>query len=618
MKTTKIGLTVELIENDLSPEEQAPVLDCFLDARWKRKATRIKLTDKPQKVIVSGQIDKNTRNLPITAAIGFASWAWRKNEEGNPCLTDTGVTHVYIGDIITNLKRSHNGQHIVKTPLVMNTAQKRHKGILQLTFHENDFNLSKDMHVESIISAEFQGIGDSMVRYINSTLDEEQRMPETIKGTERMRVPFDYSESGIQSTGGEPLPAAAYVLNETPETNALYWENAHQMVMERDNAQWESLNLEGQARATVLMIAYCAQYLDYVADEVDRRNRHQLLASRLGREPYENFGDSISTWSGDCEDLATAIAQCKNAFESFRFPSNSTKYDRFRRMQDISRSYVNPLSLDAVRGMQVNEIAHVGAHMNDNFIPIDHFVAEMQKTRDGREMLKTLPVPKDYVAGLPFMIGEGTGMYEPLGFDNPRLNVMKYVYQAPSLNSFKKPISHDRNHVGSFFIGSLVGMTDYFYRRGASGPLTFWYCTEQSNGTLSRGALYDDMIHHTDRVAFRPQPPIPKRVMHLVEEAIKLRVPPRDLTLTKQEDHKTNKHLEYVKTAVAKLKRTPGPPHLTAPIYVRPHQIGSKLASNMVQDFTRLKNVWKVDYKLERITDEIWGYRVTVHVNESH
>lgn len=617
MKTTKIGVTVELIENDLSPEERAPVLDCFLDARWKRKATRIKLTNSPQKVIVSGSIDKNTRNLPITAAIGFASWAWRKNEEGNPCLIDTGVTHVYLSDIVSNLKRSANGQHVVKAPLIMNTADKQCKGILRLTFSDDDWKLGNDMHVETNISAEFQNIGDSMVRYINSTLDEEQRMPETIPGTQRMRVPFDYSESGIQSTGGNPLPAAAYVLNETPETNALYWENAHQMVMERDNAEWNSLNLEGQARATVLMIAYCAQYLDYVADEVDRRNRHKMLGARLNREPYENFGDSISTWSGDCEDLATAIAQCKNAFEGYTFPKYS-KFDTFRRMQDISKSYVNPLSLDAVRGMQVNEISHVGAHMNDNFIPIEHFVGEMQKTRDGREMLKTLPIPKDYVKDLPFMIGEGTGMYEPLGYNNPRLGVMKYVYQSPSLSSFKKPISHDRNTVGSFFIGSLVGMTDYFYRRGASSPLTFWYCTEHPNGTLSRGALYDDMIHHQDRVAFRPQPSIPKPVMHLVNEAIKLRVPPRDLTLTKQQGHEINKHLELVKTSIAKLNRAPGPPHLTAPVYVRPHQIGSKLASNMVQDFTRLKNVWKVDYKLERITDEIWGYRVTVHVNESH
>lgn len=610
MKTTKIGLTIELIENDLSPEERAPVLDCFLDGRWDRRATRVKLSNAPQKVEITGRLDKNTRTLPITAAIGFASWAWRKNEDNNYCLTDTGVSHVFLGDILTGIKKSRDSRHVIVTPLVMNTAQNLCKGVLRLTFHQDDFQLGKDMRVETTISAEMRGVGDSMVHYINSTLEEEQRMSETTPGTEQMRMPQYIGEAGMESTGGEPLPSAAYVLHETPQTNSLYWENAHQMVMDRDNAQWESLNLEGQARATVLTLAYCAQYLDYVADEVIRNK-----TAPVRKEAYENFGDAITAGSGDCEDLATAIAQCKNAFESHTFP-HGIKYDKFRRMQEISKSYVNPLSLDAVRGMQVNQIAHIGAHMNDNFIPIDQFVSELQKTREGRETLKTLPVPTEYVKDLPFMIGEGTGMYEPLGFENPRLKVMQYVYQAPSLSSFKKPISHDRNHVGSFFISSLVGMTDYFYRRGAHAPLSFWYCTEHANGTLSRGALYDDMIHHRERVAFRPQPVMSKKVMKLVEEAVKLRVPPRDLTLSEKEDHKVNTHLEHVKQSIAKLNRPAGPLHLCAPIYVRPHQIGTKLSNSMVQDFTRLRNVWKVDYKLERITDEIWGYRVMAYVNE--
>lgn len=617
MKTSRIGVTIQLVENNLSPDEQAPVLDCFLDARWERDVSRIQLNESVQKVILSGQLDRNTQNIPNTAAIGFASWAWRKNEFGHPCLMDAGVTHVYMKDIEQGIKRSQH--YTVDMPLVMYVAQGLCKSVIRLDFHEDDFQLNVSID-RSISAAAVSNVGAHMVDYINSTLFEEQKMPDTIPGTERMRVPFDYSESGIQSTNGEPLPAAAYVLSETPKTNTMYWENVHETVMKRDNADWNQLNLHGRARATVLMVAYCAQYLDYIADTFDRRNKRlakhaQTIGRALKEEPGENFGNSFSTWSGDCEDLATGIAQAKNAFERHTFPKG-IQYDKFRDMQAISKSYVNPLSLDAVRGMQVNQVASVGAHMNDNFIPIDQFVGELQKTREGREILKTLPVPKNYIKDLPFMIGEGTGMYEPLGFKNPRLGVMKYVYQAPSLQAFKKPISHERDTVGSFFIGSLVGMTDYFYRLGAKQPLTFWYCTEQNNGLLTRGALYDDMIQHPDRVAYRPQAPIPKQVMGLIEEAIKLRVPPRPLTLTEREKHKTNPHLDFVASAVSKLNRKSGPLHMNAPVYIRPHQINQKAASAMAQDFTRLRNVWKVDYNLERITDEIWGYRMMVYVNQ--
>lgn len=649
MKQTKIGFTVTHTKNGLSPSEKHPVVDCFLDSQWKRVATRVDLSKGPrQRVQVTGEISRSVKTIPQTSQIGFASWAWRANETGNQCLIDTGVTQISLREIQLGLKQG-NGTYTRKLNLIMHTAENFKKGQIEVTFHEDDFKLGKDVTIESRIGSSVNQIGSQMMAYINGNLEMEQHMDETVPGTERMRVPYFYGEAGIQSTGGVPLPAVAYVLAETPISNTTFWVNAHENVMRRDNAKWEQLTLEGKARATILMISYCPQYLDYVGDKVDRARRHVEYGRKIGYEvpltpaeiafedhahvdriivqnsqqPYENFGDSITTWSGDCEDLATGIAQIKNALEEHVFPPGP-EFDKFRYMQRISHSYINPLSLDVVRGAQVNQVAHVGAHMNDNFIPLDMFYKEMRKTKDGRELIKEMSKPErpsifkkseNLIEGLPFMIGEGTGMYEPLGIENPLMPVMSYVYQCPSLSSFKKPISHTRREIGSFFIGSLVGMTDYFYRRGARTPLAFWYCTKKEDGTLTRGATYDDMINNNDKVSLRPQPAPTRPIMGLIEESIRVRVPPRPLTLTEMKKHERNPHLDAIVKAVNDFGRQKGSPAVRVPVYVRPHQLSAKLSRDIVRDFRSLQNVWKVDYTLERITDEIWGYQMNVYVN---
>ena len=645
MKRTEIGFTLTHVKNELSPNEHKPVIDCFLDARWDREATRVHLKG-THEVTITGKLPHSTKALPVTAAIGFASFAWRNNDQGNPCLLDTGVTHIYLKEIEEGLKK---GPYERNLKLVMNTAQRFEKGEIKVTFHKERFK--PNAQILEHIGANMQHIGDSMVQFIQGNLLEEQKMRETIPGTERMRMPYDFSESGMQSTGGAPLPSSAYVLAEKPKTNTKYWENVFENVMRRDNSKWSRLNLEGQARATVLMLAYCAQYLDYVGDTIDRNVRKVENGKKCGLyhdkrsgnfvysknlvEGYENFGDAITTWSGDCEDLATAIAQCKSAFEAHKFPEDA-KYDKFRFMQTISRQYVNPLSLDVVHGAQVNQIATLGAHMNDNFIPIKQFKDEMSRTTEGRRLLKNVRIEK--TLDLPFMIGEGTGMYEPLGYDNPMAEAMRYVYQCPSLAPFKKPITHKRfgvtkqsvqrvnnaigdeqSTIGSFFVGSLIGMTDYFYLRGATSPTSFWYCTQQDGGELTRGATYNDMIFHPERVALRPQPDVPRPVMGLVEEAVKLRVPPRPLVLTKShEEHKTNKHLDRVVQGIKKLNRAPVrtgiTPNAFVPVYIRPHQLSTDVANRIITDFTRLEHIYKVDYHLEEITDDIWGYQMKVYV----
>jgi hypothetical protein len=440
-------------------------------------------------------------------------------------------------------------------------------------------------------------------------------MRDTFRGTERMRMPYDMSESGVESTGGKPLPAAAYVLSEIPKSNIGYWCNAYETVMKRDELnpkEWNRLNLVGKARATILTITYMAQYLDYIGDSIDRNVRGQAYQKELV-EPTENFGDPLATYSGDCEDLATCELQVYNAFTTFDFPKDEP---RWKEMQQLASYYIPPLSLDVVNGQQVNNVSSLGAHMNDNYIPLHQFRSAMESTREGREISNELPwndakFPPEFKT-LPFMIGEGTGMYEPLGTENPVATQMAYVYRCPSLEGFKKPISHKVGQVGSFFVGSLEGMTDYFYRRGYYAPLTFWYANHERGN--SRGVSYADMINKPETLAVIPQPFISKKLMDHVEEVIKLRVPPQPLYLKEHHKRGKNKHLDALCEGIAQLKREPGPPYQRVPVYVRPHQINAVQGSKILTDFKKLDRIWKVDYQLENISDEIWGYRMLVYV----
>lgn len=610
---TTISFHLQWTEDRTSPEERQPIIKCYLDARWDREPTIVPLIKNDiQKVSVNGKLPASTRKLPSTAAIGFASFAWRKNESNNDCMMDTGTDHLFLRDIANELKKAPT--YTTELKLRMHTVQGYEKGAVRVTFHKDGFNIGQQVDFVDYIGDEYAQIGNMMISYINSTYQQGQQMRDTFKGTERMRVPYDMSESGVESTGGKPLPAAAYVLSEVPKSNLAYWDNAYTTVMKRDELkpqEWSRLNLAGKARATILTVTYMAQYLDYIGDTIDRNVRGQRYQRQLV-EPTENFGDPLATYSGDCEDLATCILQCYNAFVQFKFPPNAEK--RWPEMQQIASYYVPPLSLDVVRGQQVKDgVNNLGAHMNDNFIPLHQFRAGLEATRAGREVSTELPWGGSYppeFKELPFMIGEGTGMYEPLGYENNLGAHMAYVYRCPSLEGFKKPITHKIGQVGSFFVGSLEGMTDYFYRRGHSAPLTFWY-GDQSKGN-SRGIAYENMINDSS-LSILPQPFLSKKIMGHVEEIIKLRVPPRPLQLDRHHKGK-NKHLEALCKGVADLKRDPGPPFQRVPIYVRPHQISAVQASKILTDFKQLERVWKVEYQVENISNDIWGYRMLVYV----
>jgi len=618
MHSVSVNLSITYVQSNLSPAEKHPQVRCYLDARFDREPVTIQL-ERPgetHKARVTGKLIGNHASIPPTTALCFASMAWRRNDMGSPCLLDAGVSHIEFGEIAQGILAS--GAFEKDMHMRMYTAQGLDKGMIRIRVTGIDGVKIKD---PSIIGHQLCNARETIpliTAYINETIGTEQKMRDTFEGTENMRIPFDFSESGIQTTLGTPLPAAAFVMSETPKSNTLYWQNAFETIMRRDNlepAQWNRLNLAGKARATVLTICYAAQYMDYVSDTVDKNTRIQQYNKQLVL-PYENFGNAMAMNSGDCEDLAAVELQCYNALQTLDTCACSAQ---LKELKEIASQYVPPLSLDVVRGAQVSDrVVHYGAHMNDNFVPLQTFCKWMENTREGRQVAKTLPLPDQVQEGLPFLVGEGTGMYEPCGYDNPLRPLMAYVYQARSLGAFKKPILHKKGEPGSFFVGSLVGMTDYFYKRGQTAPMSFWYCTKQSNGQLTRGVSYADMMNESDKVCVKMQPLLSQKIMGTVEEAVLRRVPPHSLHLSSMDapvSRKQHSVLERVSRAVRDMQRAPGGSHAKVPVYVRPHQLNAQVGSAMIADFQRMERVWKVDYELEQITDTLWGYRMEVYVN---
>lgn len=622
-RNIKIEFSLRLIENDMAQTERFPQIRAFLDAHFDREYPKSVEFDennlkKEYTFRVEGSLSSRKGNLiPPSSSLVITSWAQRTNEFGAPCLMDTGTTHITLGELMAS-----NGKLVKDLDLVLHTTiqigAREPKGVekakLRFTLLKIEDGGIRLLENHLFLKSNIGDLQKSLVEYIKTTVEFEQNMKDTIPGTSQIRCPFDYSESGIEMTGSIPLPAAAYTKYEIPVTNELFWKNAFSRIMIRDNLSvhdFHNLNIDGRARATVLTVVYPVQYLDYISDTVERNNRHWKYQAQL-KQGYENFGDALATWSGDCEDLAGAIMQVYDAFINFNFTDKT-----LLKMQKIAKNYIPMMSLDVVHGAKVaDENAPKGAHMNINFLSIDYVRKSLRNNEKGRYIESKIQWPKKTKSNLPVVIGEGTGMYEPLGYHDDLQEIRRYVYTMRSLQGFKKPITHERGSDSQFFLGSLLGMTNYFFNRGYNIG-AFWYGTKsiESNAAPTRGIYYKELANESDKLSFIPQPPIPKQVMDVINEATLLRIPPQPLVLTKKRVTIRNEHLDYIVKDIERLNRPSAPKDQAVPIYIRPHQIDENLAHQIATELRGKNRVWKVSYELENITDDLYGYRVMIYVN---
>ena len=246
-----------------------------------------------------------------------------------------------------------------------------------------------------------------------------------------------------------------------------------------------------------------------------------------------------------------------------------------------------------------------------HFFPKEFVRTAMARNEKGRRALSKLNWAKEInPTGHRFfpLTGEGTGMFAVDERDDPLLQVRQSVYSLGSLRTFKKPITKN-----TFYVGLMNGFTPEWMDMGGNiGGV--WFATKQSNGRVTRGVKYDSAVHESTNFTIVPQPPLPRNILNVVNEATLLRVPPNDLKITSSTEAPIrNPLLDMVMKKVN--ARGAVKSHIKVPVYIRPHQLDEQLAQKMAYEISSHPNITSMDYTMERVTDQVYGYRVMLHIN---
>lgn len=605
MNKVLIHGSIEYVDCNLSKNEVNPFALVYLDQNF--SYTDDKIVRAPLKAVgavVPFVLEGYAKQVPASSAICIASFAHRKDQFGTAHKLDAGfATDTLENAIRARPSKSH--PYTVDLPLIMYTVNRFQKGKVRLRIAGA---MLGDLTFKPVrIGGDMRALEHVFADYYRSLGVQRQQMGETFRGTGGMDAPYDYSQAGFHGDG-IPVPLVGYTINKLPEVNSDYWYNAFSVVMKRDDllpSDWKLLNHAGKCRIMSHMLAYQASYSDYVADTmlIDTRKHPNEVGHEIGNELF------WARYSGsDCEDKAGVIQCAHGAFVGHKFPADATRFGPLIELQQIARQYVPLLSLDVVNGAQASDTnVPLGAHMNVNFISLHEF-----QTRLGSKVAEQLPWQEDIdtTKTYPFLVAEGTGIYDATGYHDPAAQAKAYVYgNCRSLGPVKKPLGHERGETGAFFVGSLLGTTNYFINRGARIG-TFYYASEAG----TRGVLYSDMINNR-KYSLVPQPQIPRQMLEHTLQKVAVRVPLLPCKLTTRKVDAGLQELTKVSAAVTKLNRPHATEHIAAPVYILSHLITPTLVQGFIHDVTRLTRVTKVSVHPEPVTDEITGYRVMVHVD---
>ena len=703
---------------ELSHAEDLPKVLIYCDSTVESTPIEVDLTPsllndaQEYDVVIRGKYN-GRKELPRYAKILFYASATRLNEFGSPCPVDGGLGMISLKDMLDPAKTLlQEGGGQVDVPLLLYTCNRLEKGRLRLTrrpglissrikWASDDISANVLRPIQNRAASVLERldrkrrIGDLVVSgpssgaeaarllsqqlalldlpsmaedktqeplavelemwsWIQTTQGMEEAMPNTDPETGNVRVPFYYGDTGMHRK--VPLPAGAFLLFQTPRSNALFWINMIDVVLRRDNKSGPDVsgfNLIQRARLMVEMCCGLVQSLDYIGDFVDTNRRYRTAvvgfldgSSDVEFDPRkvsgcERFGDALRDTVGDCEDLALAIIMVFTAFleavEGSLLPGNAIFGELYR----IAMQYVAFVTLDSVTAMAVKAPEDrgrdetgkrkLGAHMAVKFFPAPYVSDGMRRTaeEEGRGQDNTPFVPFSADAEqLPIMVGEGTGMFECWGIESdPISGERNCVYLEMSSFAFaKKPIVHPPRSEFSFYVGSQIGLTNYWYRlKHNLGGVWFGYTGRYADPrlgdggkTFQRGVKFVDMQKASPRMCIKPHPLFSDTIMAWLKIATRIRVPPRDLVLTEEgiASHPVkNLVLERVVDYVDALGRKRLIEQPAAPVYVRDYQLTPKIVENMLANFDRVPAITDVSYQLESLTNWAYSYRVGVHAN---
>ena len=620
MKTLQIKGSLQYVECDLSQKESHLGVKLYLSSHFKREPDTILMDEtnlkKTYPLEITGKLPRREKSIKHNESIGASSFAVTTNEFGAPVYIDVGTFHIPIQSMLDEFNRNGSFEHVI--PFVVHPADNFIKGKVKLRIDSIDlggikFDTSK---INAHMVGEEQAVHIS--NYINSTMSMVEHIQETFPAAQNVQAPCEISESGLEFTEKVPIPFVGYALYETPQSNAGFWENTFEVICKRDGiptGSFKKMDSIHKARTLVSMASYVSQYLDYISDTIDKNVRNRPYNPSL-KQGFENMGSF--SWGGDCEDTGKDIIMLYSSFMEHNIEQSKYK-NEFSELKRIGKYYIPLMSLDVVHGAKVaDQTEQIGAHLNTMFVPAHYFKEMLEKHPEGKKLSQKTQWPDlSQYKDLPVLVGEGTGKFDPLGGPDDIHKERVAIYSLSSMAPFKKDIMHGIGEESNFYIGHLMGITDYFFKQGLDvGGFLYGNINSKAPGGWTRGVYYTDLVNRKDHLALIPHPRVPPTVMETMNDVASMRTPPNKLILDENAPVAiTNPLLDRI-TQTYPVRGSISNDIAQVPVYIRPHQISSKLVDRMIGELRNVSNLRGVTYELEPITNTIHGYRVLFHVEK--
>lgn len=690
MTSIEIAYELEYLSCELADEhiECKPILTTYFDAHFIRSEaeggvinTHLDEHDlgKVYEATLKARVPSGTASVPITAAIGFAHYAQRRNEFGMACYTNAGTGHVKMVEILEGLRG--NKAFEKRVPLVMETTKLLGEPVKKGEILFRATSVKKGNRVaflpldRCVLGSQPPPPGgvdsnsEIISQFIQKRVEFEANMKDTWEGIKNVRAPMDISSAGIELTGTCFVPVEGFALCETLDINEEYFQNAFERSMIRKgfsnpSVGFRSLDLAHRAEVLAEICCYASQSFDYISDTVDLSKREQTKHKgpklveafrsdnyrRIGFEDFHNIG---VTASGDCEDSS----KCEQVmFHNFRRLSlDANKYPELKELQTISEDYVFFLTLATVHGARVNDGEEkVGAHLLGLMLPKDQVKSCLSTTVEGKVWAERLPLNQK-MDMLPTLFCEGTGKIRPLGTGPVALHSFKHpshghglvrswigansaapshplsydplfkerIYLGQRMRSrggLKTEISHDFGAPSNFYLGNLLVITSEFMDVGEN--LGAFVCGKINHeaGEITRGSDFVELITQQNTVALIPCEPLPDKIMQITREANTIRAPCRSFALDKSKvDPKLKIHpdLERLKSTINGLGRQGEAPFGSVDHFARPHNMNAASINKMIAEIKAMPAVFKVDYEFEHITTSLCQYRIMLFVDKN-
>ena len=601
----KVTLEISNYVCKLSPDplESAPEVRLWVDANFSRKPVRVALDpDDPSKVYsvtVKGRLYEDMP-IPTNAVMGIQGFCRSYSELGVKCLVETGTDFAYLSKLV------EGSQHSVS--LKMRSAGNLEKGTFDMRVKKVSSEMSFQIQspVDRPVTLSDRRISKRIASYIDNVLQIQKRtVPERSAVMETIKVPAYLGEVGFEMTGEMPLPAAAFVMKETPKINLEFVENAFSNALARHGlhlSDYKRLSLMNKARVMLSVCVMGAQGLPYIGDSVFRSMRREIFRGAQ-KSGAEIFADSSVTGAGDCEDDGQYILDVHMALVYNDLGDDIPT--EIAEIQGLARSYVSMLTLASVTAAAVSdadENGSIGAHMFDILIPVNTFKRALDRGSPGVSSRLNFTqwdgIQEHERDMLCPMILEGTGQFQSQEKADELKIYRQYVYQA--LDRMKKPIVHQVGTDSGFYRSVLTAFTPSFWMSG-SRQLGFWFT--DSNGI--RGANVEDMEAGMENFTIKAHPPIPKDVMQVMEQAVRVRIPPTPLVLTADiAEPYHNKWADLLVKEVNRLGREFNSEGAVVSAYIHSEYFEKRDVEDIMSKIRQLPAVYRVDYMVERYIDD--------------